>query len=71
VFAPTGTTNILVKSVIDSLDAPKKILDLGCGSGVVSLLLWKFSLVKDCLYLSDLIQDTSTNASENCKLNAC
>jgi len=71
VFAPTGTTNILVKSVIDPLDAPKTILDLGCGSGVVGLLLWKFSLVKDCLYLSDLSQDAFTNASENCKLNAC
>ncbi len=71
VFAPTDTTNILVKSVIDSLDAPKKILDLGCGSGVVGLLLWKFGYVKDCLYLSDVSQEAATNASENCVLNKC
>ena len=71
VFSPTDTTKILAKSVINSINSPGKILDLGCGSGIVGLLLWKFGLVKDCLYLSDVSENAVNNAVENCRLNNC
>ena len=71
VFSPTDTTKILVRSVINAINSPKKILDLGCGSGVVGLLLWKFGLVNDCLYLSDVSESAVKNAIENCRLNNC
>ena len=36
VFKPTGTSEELVKAVSEQIEKPGKLLDLGCGSGVVA-----------------------------------
>ena len=65
VFVPTATTNILIKAVMKRLSAPAKILDLGCGTGVVGLALCKYGLVNLPVYASDLSQTAVACCREN------
>ena len=39
VFHPTGTSDEIIKAVSVNIVLPGKILDLGCGSGVVGFAL--------------------------------
>ena len=41
-FIPTGTSDILLKSVIPFIENKKNILDLGTGSGVLTIALSHF-----------------------------
>jgi methylase of polypeptide subunit release factors len=54
VFQPTGTSGVLVDGVTISLTKPEKILDLGCGTGVVGLALSQEGLADGPIYASDL-----------------
>ena len=66
VFQPTSTTNILLKSCFKIIKKPGKILDLGCGCGVVGFSLFKKNKTTSPLYFSDLsisaIKDVNINA---------
>jgi len=68
VFEPTGTTAVLVEAVQRFIEKPGKLLDLGCGCGVVGLALCQKGLVKLPLYASDLsieaVDATKKNASQ-------
>jgi len=76
IFKPTGTTKLLVDSVVTNCNGlvNKKILDLGSGSGVVAISLNKEGLGNNNFYASDLNDNTVEcvlhNASRNnCKIN--
>jgi methylase of polypeptide subunit release factors len=56
VFVPTGTTKLLIESVLETINIPHKILDLGCGSGVVGIALHLKNVVQQPIFASDLSQ---------------
>ena len=63
-FIPTATTNFIIDACIKKFIRVDKLLDLGCGIGVVGLTLSRFIKVKD-LYSSDI----SLNAIKYCNIN--
>ncbi|OGT44933.1 MAG: hypothetical protein A3E82_00675 [Gammaproteobacteria bacterium RIFCSPHIGHO2_12_FULL_38_11] len=71
VFTPTGTSKALVKAVGNFITQPGKLLDLGCGSGVVGISLQQLGLVKDALYVSDLSKEAVDCAEINAKQYNC
>jgi len=66
VFTPTGTTDVLFNAAKNNINVSAKVVDLGCGSGVVGLSLFKAGKVDPPLYASDL----SNEAVECVKQNA-
>ena len=44
VFVPTATTNFLIDAVKNNENNKKKILDLGCGTGIVGIALSSLNL---------------------------
>lgn len=71
VFEPTGTTTVLIEAVQNHIKKPGKLLDLGCGSGVVGLALHKKGLIQSPLYASDLSEEAVASTKENAALNNC
>lgn len=67
VFQPTGTSDEIVKAVSKTIINPAKILDLGCGSGVVGFALYFLGKVEDRLYASDLSEKAVLLIEENAK----
>ena len=71
VFDPNKTTELLIKAVKKTISKPKKMLDLGCGTGVVGLSLWLEGLVKEPIYASDLSLPSVFCSQENFKCYEC
>ena len=69
VFKPTGTSEALIKSILKYITKPGKILDLGCGSGVVGLSLNKGGKVATRLYASDVSNDAVQLLKKNALKN--
>lgn len=67
VFHPTGTSEEIIKAVSANVVSPGKILDLGCGSGVVGFALHILGKSKGSLYASDLSRDATRLINENAK----
>jgi len=68
VFYPTSTTNTLLRNLRTSLTShPKTLLDLGCGCGVVSVVLGKISMSTAKIYASDLSESAVMNAKHNAR----
>ena len=65
VFTPTGTSEIIIESVLSYLDEPGNLLDLGCGSGLVGLAIYKAGKVQDKLYASDLSNEAVNLLKKN------
>jgi len=65
VFDPNKTTELLINAVKKTITKPKKILDLGCGTGVVGLSLWLEGLVKEPIFASDLSEPSMSCSQEN------
>ena len=66
-FLPTGTSQILADCAIKLIKNKKvKVLDFGCGIGVVGISIFKKKKINTILYASDI----SKNSVEYCKLNA-
>ena len=53
-FIPNITTKLLIDAYCSKINQPQKVLDLGCGTGVVGITLQKLGLIKNTIYASDL-----------------
>jgi HemK-like putative methylase len=67
VFVPTATSKVLIDASLDVISVPKKILDLGCGSGVVGIALARAGLCEGLVYASDLSRSAVELARENAR----
>jgi precorrin-6B methylase 2 len=67
VFHPTGTSDEIIKAVSTNISSPGKVLDLGCGSGVVGFALHILGKSEGTLYASDLSKDAVLLIEENAK----
>ena len=71
VFSPNTTTELLINAFKKTISKPVKILDLGCGTGVVGLSLWLDGLTKEPIYASDLSTPSVFCSQENFKKHGC
>lgn len=65
VFQPTATTNFLLDQTIKIINKPMKILDLGCGCGIIGIIVGKKIKSTKKIYASD----ASINAVKIAKKN--
>jgi hypothetical protein len=71
VFSPNTTTELLINAVKKTIFKPVKMLDLGCGTGIVGLSLWLDGLTKEPIYASDLSVPSVSCSQENFKRYGC
>ena len=72
VFSPTRTTELIVKSIKNNkskIKKNKKILDLGCGSGVIGISIKKKIFKKSKIFFSDLSENAVKLTQKNIILN--
>jgi len=67
VFQPTGTSDEIIKAVSSNIQSPGKLLDLGCGSGVVGFALHILGKTQGPICASDLSNDAISLIKENAK----
>lgn len=70
VFVPTDTSKLLIKASTSSISTPRKILDLGCGSGVVGIALATAGLCSGPLFASDISESAVALAKRNAISNS-
>lgn len=71
VFAPTGTTKVLVEAVRSYVKTPGRLLDLGCGSGAVGITLQQMGMVTPPLYASDISDKAIECVQKNAAAYGC
>jgi cyclopropane fatty-acyl-phospholipid synthase-like methyltransferase len=64
-FVPTQTSNCIIRAALKVLDKPSSILDLGCGCGVVAILIAKHSKYELNLSASDLSETVKDVVKKN------
>jgi len=71
VFIPNLTSELIVRSIENNkkLLREKKILDMGCGSGVIGISVKKKIFKNSLIYFSDLSDSAIKLTKKNCKLN--
>jgi len=60
---------VLIDAVVNNIKKSGKLLDLGCGSGVVGMVLFKMRKTDKKLYASDISKDATSQLRHNCKNN--
>ena len=70
VFAPTATSDFLIKAVANNISNVNSLLDLGCGNGIVGITLSKFNKANN-VFFSDISKEAVKITNENIKLNNC
>lgn len=65
VFFPTDTTRLLITSAHKAIKRPEKILDLGCGMGIIGIVLSQIGCVDGAIYGSDLSSGAIDLARKN------
>jgi cyclopropane fatty-acyl-phospholipid synthase-like methyltransferase len=63
-FVPTDTTRVLIDCAIKEVGAEDRLLDLGCGSGVVGMILAQTAKIPK-VYLSDVHEESRAAVAEN------
>ena len=71
VFRPNLTSELIARGLEKNkkLLNKKKILDMGCGSGVIGIAIKKKIFKKSDIYFSDLSENAIRLTKKNCKLN--
>lgn len=69
VFVPTGTSSLLIEAAKKIIKPKRKILDLGCGCGVVGISIAKKFKMKSKIFFSDISEKACKNTLANCKKN--
>ena len=67
VFIPTGTSELLIEAAEKIVKKKKKILDLGCGSGIIGISIAKRLKTKEKIFFSDISKEACLNTKLNCK----
>ena len=67
VFTPTGTSSLLIEASKKEIKSKGKILDLGCGSGIIGISLYKRNSTKKKIFFSDISLKACQNVKQNCK----
>ncbi len=67
IFKPTLTSRLLINSSFEFTKKSKKILDLGCGGGIISACLYSINKKAD-FFLSDLSKKAMRKAKKNLKI---
>ena len=70
VFAPTATSDFLISGVASNINKVDKLLDIGCGNGIVGIALSKFNKANK-IYFSDISNEAVKVTDLNIKLNNC
>ena len=70
VFEPTATSDFLISSVASNINKVDKLLDIGCGNGIVGIALSKLNKA-DKIYCSDISEEAVKVANSNIRLNNC
>mgnify|MGYP001182428973 CR=1 FL=1 len=70
VFTPTATSDFLITAVASNIKKVDKLLDLGCGNGIVGISLSRLNKAKR-IYCSDISSEAVKIANLNIKLNNC
>ena len=65
VFHPTDTSALLIDACRACITSPKKVLDLGCGSGLIGIALARAGCSAGTLYASDISADAVALAKRN------
>ena len=66
-FYPTDTSTLLIKASRQVISLPKKILDLGCGVGVVGLVMARLGYAQGPLFGSDINEKAILLAQKNAR----
>ena len=71
VFVPTQTTYFLLEAIKKKINKKKKlkIIDMGCGNGVLGISLLKIFNNIQKLIFTDLSKESLNNCKKNLKLN--
>ena len=67
VFVPTGTSELIIDAIVKSGASGGKVLDLGCGIGLVGIALRSLGFATDPVFASDLSEEAVELTSENYK----
>ena len=64
-FRPTFTSNMIINVVLKNLNMSGKLLDLGCGCGIVGIIIGKCSSEALDLYASDISKSVEETVTKN------
>ena len=70
VFTPTATSDFLISAVASNISKVERLLDLGCGNGIVGISLSKLNKA-NMLYCSDISDEAVKVTQLNIKSNNC
>ena len=71
VFYPTNTSELLVAGARQTIKKQGKLLDLGCGTGVIGITLAELKLAEMPIYASDLSAAAVLVARQNARDHGC